>query len=141
MNYFATYTTYLPIRISNVRTVPSTLPPIISVFVKQTDITLSENESIICKNNPQKKSKFKISPITNKPIQTNKPTKHKKLNLNRLSAMRPTVPSTQWLIITRRNHHRRILIKLHSIHLQIKSKLVQIQSNYTKNFPKFKFVV
>lgn len=32
---------YLPIRMSNVRTVPSTLPAIISVFVKQTDITLS----------------------------------------------------------------------------------------------------
>lgn len=38
----------LPIRMSNVRTVPSTLPPIISVFVKQTDITLSANVSIIC---------------------------------------------------------------------------------------------
>ena len=35
-------TTYLPICISNVRTVPSTLPPIISFFVKQTDITMSE---------------------------------------------------------------------------------------------------
>ena len=35
-------TTYLPICISNVRTVPSTLPPKISFFVKQTDITLSE---------------------------------------------------------------------------------------------------
>lgn len=44
-------TTYLPMRMSNVRTVPSTLPPIISVFVKQTDITLSKNVSIICKQN------------------------------------------------------------------------------------------
>lgn len=41
--------TYLPMRMSNVRTVPSTLPAIISLFVKQTDITLSANVSIICK--------------------------------------------------------------------------------------------
>lgn len=39
--------TYLPMRMSNVRTVPSTLPAMISLFVKQMDITLSANESII----------------------------------------------------------------------------------------------
>lgn len=35
---------------SNVRTVPSTLPAIISVFVKQTDMTLSEKVLMICKS-------------------------------------------------------------------------------------------
>lgn len=43
--------TYLPMRMSNVLTVPSTLPAMISVFVKQTDMTLSENVSMICKMN------------------------------------------------------------------------------------------
>lgn len=42
--------TYRPIRMSNVRTVPSTLPAIISVGVKQMDITLSKNVSMIYKN-------------------------------------------------------------------------------------------
>lgn len=36
---------------SNVRTVPSTLPAIISVFVRQIDITLSRKVSMICKSN------------------------------------------------------------------------------------------
>lgn len=35
---------------SNVRTLPSTLPAIISVFVKQTDMTLSEKVLMICKS-------------------------------------------------------------------------------------------
>lgn len=39
---------HLPSRMSNVLTVPSTLPPIISVFVRHTDITLSRKLSIIC---------------------------------------------------------------------------------------------
>lgn len=42
--------TYLPMRISNVRTVPSTLPAIISLLVKHTDITLSWKVSMIWNN-------------------------------------------------------------------------------------------
>lgn len=41
--------THLPIRMSNVLTVPSTLPAIISLFVKHTDITLSAKVSMIWK--------------------------------------------------------------------------------------------
>ncbi len=38
---------YLPLRMSKVRTVPSTHPAIMSVFVTATDVTLSPNVSII----------------------------------------------------------------------------------------------
>ena len=41
-------TKYLPLRMSKVRTVPSTQPATISVLVTTTDVTLSPNVSIVC---------------------------------------------------------------------------------------------
>lgn len=61
---------------SNVRTVPSTLPAIISVFVKQTDMTLSEKVLMICKS-----LKVKL------PKQKERETKIKKKNRKKNSQL------------------------------------------------------
>lgn len=98
--------TYLPIRISKVLTVPSTLPPIISVFVKQTDITLSVNVSIICRLSTAMKKQVNYKQLKKSNKKKKRKKSNNKANLNGFIAVRPAVPSTQGLIKTCRDHNR-----------------------------------
>lgn len=104
-------------RMSKVRTVPSTLPAIISVFVRITDITLSWNESTIWHNSTLDRRIRTKASDRNRDEQT-RSNWDRFLYLNRLGALRPTIERAHRPVVAGRDHDRVVLIKLHRVNLK-----------------------